>query len=645
MKRFLPMVLMGLFASGTVFANSTPHDLSASDFSQDWSNIALITSNDDWTGVPSIQGFNGNGLTSSNNVDPRTVLDADDTGVIDVIANQSNPNISNGGVAEFDGIANPVVAYQGSGSADAPYLKIYLNTTGRQDINVKYNLRDVDGSADDSVQQVALHFRVGNSGSWTDVPAAYVADASSIGNTLVTPIDVTLPAAADNTAEVQIRIMTTNASGSDEFIGVDDIEISSDPAASPVVASAVVDNHVSVNGGSDGQATASASGGTPPYNYIWNNGATTPTITGVFAGTYSVTVTDSNGAYDSDSVTITEPAALVVSAVVDNHASANGVADGQATASASGGNPGYTYLWSNGQTNAVATGLFAATYTVTVTDTSGGNDTASVVITEPTAVVATAVVDNNASANGVADGQATASASGGNPGYTYLWSNGQTNAVATGLFAATYTVTVTDTTGGNDTASVVITEPTAVVASAVIDNNISVNGGADGQATASASGGVPGYTYAWSDGQITATATGLSAATYTVTVTDINGASDSASVTLTEPTALLATVTSVTDESHPGAADGSATVAASGGVAPYTYLWSNGGTTATITGLTAGTYDVTVTDNNGATASPSVSVVVVALGPIPQVPVNSIWMLLTLISLMLVVFIRQQRIK
>ena len=490
MKRFSFLLLAGILTSLNVNANSTPHDLSASDFSQNWTDAGLITSNDDWTNVPSIEGFNGNGLTSSNNVDPRTVLDANDTGVIDVLANQSNPNITNGGIAEFDGITDPVVAFQGSGSADAPYLKIYLNTTGRQDINVKYNLRDIDGS-DDSAQQVALHYRVGNSGNWTDVPAAYVADASNNTNTLVTPIDVTLPAVTNNNAEVQIRIMTTNASSSDEFIGVDDIVISSNPTASPVVASAVVDNHVSVNGGTDGQATASASGGVP--------------------------------------------------------------------------------------------------------------------------------------------------------GYTYAWSDGQVTATASGLFAATYTVTVTDSNGAFDTASVTITEPTAVVASAVVDNNVTVNGGTDGQATASASGGVPGYTYAWSDGQVTATATSLSAATYTVTVTDSNGAFDTASVTISEPTALIATVTSVTDESYPGAADGSATVSATGGVSPYTYLWSNGATTATINGLVAGTYNVTVSDNNGATASPTAPVVVTARGPLPMVPVNSAWMLFILMILMMAVYFKQQR--
>ncbi len=444
--------------------------------------------------------------------------------------------------------------------------------------------------------------------------------------------------------------MTTNSSGSDEFIGVDDIVVSSSSIGSPVVASAVVDNNVSFNGGLDGQATASGSGGSGSYQYAWSNGAISATTSGLSAGTYSVTVSDfpplrGGGSFDIAMVTITEPTPVVASAVVDNNVSVNGGNDGQATASGAGGNPGYTFQWSDGSTNAVNSTMFAGSYSVTVTDTTGGNDVAFVTITEPapTPVVATAVVDNNVSINGGSDGQATASGAGGTPGYTFAWSNGATTATASGLVAGTYSVTVSDSLGVNDVDSVTITEPTAVVATAVVDNNVSVNGGNDGQASASGSGGTPGYTFAWSNGAVTATASGLTAGTYSVTVTDSNGGNDVDSVTITEPPVLLATVTSVTDESFPGAADGAATVSATGGVSPYSYLWSNGGTTATITGLTAGTYDVTVTDDNGATASPTASVVVVALGPLPKVPVNSIWMLLALMSLMLFVFARHQK--
>jgi predicted extracellular nuclease len=216
-------LLLGLPATG--WANSTPQTLP---FSQDWSNVGLITVNDDWSGVPGIEGFRGDGLTAATGVDPQTVLAADDPGVIDVNANQLNPNtFTTGGVSEFE-IANPGVAFQGSGTARAPYLRLYLNTTGQTGITVSYNLRDIDGSADNAVQPVALHFRVGSTGSFTNVPAAFVADATTGPSqaTLVTPVCVVLPAAADNQPLVQVRVMTTDAVGADEWVAVDDIVVS-----------------------------------------------------------------------------------------------------------------------------------------------------------------------------------------------------------------------------------------------------------------------------------------------------------------------------------------------------------------------------------------------------------------------------------
>ena len=197
-------------------------------FSQDWSNTGLITTDDNWAGVPGIIGFRGDDLTTVTATDPQTIL-ADGSGTpVDVIANQTNPNTqATGGVAEFDGIANPTVALQGSGTADAPHLVIHLNTTGLSNIVVAYQLRDIDGSADNAVQPVALQFRVGSTGNYTNIPAGFVADATTGPSlaTAVTNVSVVLPAAANNQPQVFIRIMTTNAVGNDEWVGVDNILI------------------------------------------------------------------------------------------------------------------------------------------------------------------------------------------------------------------------------------------------------------------------------------------------------------------------------------------------------------------------------------------------------------------------------------
>ncbi|MBK7992199.1 MAG: VCBS repeat-containing protein [Blastocatellia bacterium] len=147
-------------------------------FSQNWSNTGLITTDDNWNNVAGIVGYRGDDLTAATGTDPQTIL-GEGTPVIDVIANQSNPNaLATGGVAEFDGIANPSVALQGSGTADAPSIIIALNTTGFNNINVAYNLRDLDGSADNAIQQVALQYRVGTTGNFTNLAGGYVADAT-----------------------------------------------------------------------------------------------------------------------------------------------------------------------------------------------------------------------------------------------------------------------------------------------------------------------------------------------------------------------------------------------------------------------------------------------------------------------------------
>lgn len=222
---------LGLISVGIgdveVQANNTAQTLP---FSQNWTNAGLITTNDDWSTVPGIVGYLGDiDAGSVTAVDPRTLLaDYSSVSAVDVIANQTNPDtLTNGGVAEFDGIANPTVALQGSGTADAPHIIVYLNTTGQSNVKFACNIRDIDGSADDAVQPIDVQYRVGTTGNFTSVPGGYIADATTGPSlaTMVTPLNLTLPAAADNQAMVQVRIMTTNALGSDEWVGVDDISV------------------------------------------------------------------------------------------------------------------------------------------------------------------------------------------------------------------------------------------------------------------------------------------------------------------------------------------------------------------------------------------------------------------------------------
>lgn len=196
-------------------------------FSQNWTNTGMITVDNDWSGVPGIIGYRGDDLTTAVGADPQNILTDGSTTPVNIIANQTAPDLyTSGGNVEFE-LANPVVAFQGSGTADAPNIVVSIDTTAQSNITVSYNLRDVDNSADNSVQPVALQYRIGANGDFTNIPAAFVADATQGPNlaTLVTPVAVSLPAVVNNNPLVQLRFITTNAIGSDEFVGIDDINI------------------------------------------------------------------------------------------------------------------------------------------------------------------------------------------------------------------------------------------------------------------------------------------------------------------------------------------------------------------------------------------------------------------------------------
>src|SRR5262245_16858465 len=125
-------------------ADTSPQTLP---FTQNWTNTGLITTNDDWSGVPGITGFLGQDITTATATDPQTLLGVSSVANdVDVIANQTSPAITNGGVGEFELTDNPVVALQGSGTADAPYLLFTVSTTGQSNVNVAYTLRDIDGT-------------------------------------------------------------------------------------------------------------------------------------------------------------------------------------------------------------------------------------------------------------------------------------------------------------------------------------------------------------------------------------------------------------------------------------------------------------------------------------------------------------------
>ncbi|MNW71302.1 Rare lipoprotein A (RlpA)-like double-psi beta-barrel [compost metagenome] len=382
------------------------------------------------------------------------------------------------------------------------------------------------------------------------------------------------------------------------------------PAAALSAATGGGSTNISCNGGANGTATVAPTGGTPSYTYSWApSGGTNATATGLAAGTYTVTVTDANSCQAQRTFNLTQPAAALSAATGGGKTdvSCNGGSNGTATVAPTGGTPSYSYSWApSGGTNASATGLAAGTYTVTVTDANACQTTRTFTVNQPTALsAATGGGSTNISCNGGANGTATVAPTGGTPSYTYSWApSGGTNATASGLVAGTYTVTVTDANTCQTQRTFNLTEPAAALSAATGggSTNISCNGGANGTATVAPTGGTPSYSYSWApSGGTNATATGLAAGTYTVTVTDANSCQAQRTFNLTEPAAALSTATGggKTDVSCNGGTNGTATVAPTGGTPSYTYSWApSGGTAATATGLTAGTYTVTVTDAN-----------------------------------------------
>lgn len=366
---------------------------------------------------------------------------------------------------------------------------------------------------------------------------------------------------------------------------------------------------VSCNGNCDGQATANAAGGTPPYTYVWNpSGQTGPTATGLCPGTYTVTATDINGCQTTVNVTIpTAPNVLVNNSNFTN-VTCNGLCDGSASASPTGGFPPYTYSWfPGGQTTPSISNLCPGVYAISVTDSAGCVQTDTIVITQPDTISMNPTIVN-VDCNGNCNGSISLSPTGGVGPYTYLWSpGGQTSSSISGLCAGSYTVTVTDANGCAKTVTYTVTQPGGLNTNPVA-TGVSCNGACDGTASVNVSGGSAPYTFFWSPGgQTTQTITPVCGGSYSVLVTDSNGCSRTQIVVVPEPNVLLANV-SGTNPSCSGNCNGSVTANPTGGTAPYTYLWSPGGqTTQTVSNLCAGNYTVTVTDANGCTSTQTVT--------------------------------------
>lgn len=370
--------------------------------------------------------------------------------------------------------------------------------------------------------------------------------------------------------------------------------------------------------GADGQATAVVSGGVNPYTYHWNNNAATPTINGLTAGTYAITVTDNNGCEIQSSANVSEPATPVSVVVAQSFRSCFGEGNNAATAIASGGTGNfYTYAWSNQQAGATASALAPGAYSVTATDLNGCAADTSITLDDWPAFGAN-IIANQPTCFGYNDGEMGINQFSGGAGlpneisdYTFLWSNGQGGLTAQGLAGNTsYTVTITDQQGCFGVISRFLPQP-SLITFEIDPAAVSCFEGADGTATVTnILGDVGGYTFRWDSnagGQTGSTATGLAAGAYSVTVTDVNGCFNSNSVQVDQPPVLAVKLEAEDNKCYGGNA-GEITSLITGGVPGYTYQWSNQQTGASLSGLIAGDYQVTITDANGCEATSNIEI-------------------------------------
>ena len=283
--------------------------------------------------------------------------------------------------------------------------------------------------------------------------------------------------------------------------------------------------------------------------------------------------------------------------------SCHGGSDGGGVVGGTGGVSPYTYSWDDALSQSTDTlkNVSAGSYKGSITDVNGCTDTVEILVTEPLPISA---VDSlvNISCNGVCDGYISLSVSGGTGPYTHSWSNGMSDTLISGLCVGTYSDTVRDAAGCVDTFTFSISQPDSLKSPITDTLHVTCSYKSDGQAIVTPTGGTAPYTYDWYDAgnDLDSVASGISPGTYHVEVTDANGCLDTG-VAIINPMPEIVLVTDSVEATCTGICTGIALVNVSGGTAPYSYDWYDGGNinNDSIVDVCAGTYNVEVTDANG----------------------------------------------
>lgn len=363
-------------------------------------------------------------------------------------------------------------------------------------------------------------------------------------------------------------------------------------------------------GNGQGGANATITGGSQPYSFSWSNGASTEDISGVSAGTYTLTVTDDNGCSVSQSVTVINDAGTLAqtygNAVDEVCSNSNGSID----IIISGGQTPYSYNWSNGATTEDLLNLSAGTYSCIITD-AGGCSISTPIYTinnqSGTLNISNVNLDNEICSNTA--GSIEIAVSGGTSPYTFNWSNGETTQDIYNLTAGTYVGTITDNSGCSvSTGNLVLVNESGtlnLVSSTSFDE---LCGNSTGSINIEVTGGTAPISYSWSNGSNSEDLSNVSAGNYSVVITDINGCSVTGSGTIGNDPGVLNIDNIIVTNENCGQIDGALDAIVSGASMPATYSWSNGSTTEDLSGIPAGVYTLEVTDNNGCSTSASATV-------------------------------------
>ena len=384
------------------------------------------------------------------------------------------------------------------------------------------------------------------------------------------------------------------------------VTITVNPAINPNI---IISNN-SCFGINNASISTNITGGISPYIINWDgpNGFTSSatTISNIEPGTYTITIDDVGNCPYTNSYTITQPDAIVITTISQNNSSCFQSNDANIDISVSGGTGSYAYTWTkDGIAHAITediSNLSPGNYTISVTDENNcGPTVATFTVTEPPLLVVSLQNQTNVKCFGDATGEITVAVSGGTVinDYTFLWTgpNGFTsnNQNLNSLFAGTYSLTVTDDNNCQKTLEVTITQSTPIIIT-YTTTPITCYGANNASLTATVSGGITPYQFTWSNLATSLNQNNLSAGNYTLTVTDNLGCIKTITINIPEAPVFMVNPI-VKNISCYGANDGSINLNLVGGIAPVALSWSDGSTAGLIrNNLTPGTYTATISD-------------------------------------------------